>query len=76
MVSGGDLRRRVLLVAQGAGAGVRLWVGTAAGEVVFGKTQWGDGAARRQHWSLLKTGGNGRSGGRGGRRQADLSMGA
>lgn len=63
------------MVAQGDGAGARLRVGGAGGEVVFGGTQRGDGAARRQHRPVLKTGGEGGgSGGGGGRWQADLSM--
>lgn len=75
MVSRWDLRRRVVRLAQGDGAGARLRVGGAAGYVVFGRTQRGDGAARGQHRPVLETGGEGGGGG-GGRRQVDLSVGA
>ena len=77
MVSGRDLRRRVVRLAQGDGAGARLRVGGAVGgDVVFGGTQRGDGAARGQHRPVLETGGEGGGGGGGGgvRRQMGQSM--
>lgn len=78
MVSGWDLRRCVLLVAQRDGAGAGLRVAGAGREVVFGGTQRGNGAARRQHRPVLEAGGEGGGGGGrgGGRRQANLSVGA
>lgn len=63
VVSGWDLWRRVFRVTQGDGAGARLRVVGAGGEIVPRGTQRGDGAARRQHRAVLKAGGEGAGGG-------------